>query len=752
MAIELQVILNPGEEDALIIDEPIGLDSLEISLKRDDKLHGMQFEASTSALEFYGRGALYLQDHKNRRGVKAKVTMEVLTSCEDSYDFETLLFGRLNFGKFKDTCGATCKVLIPWEEDSCALILKSRYEQKVDLDKMFALDNVTPLAYYAGAGTTIMLEPVSILLENRAEVNQPITFDLRDDFLWDQNETPNIMRNNSSIPFNLIINSSFGAFSTDITPTLYGREVASNFPPEPTMPATVDTTSIIGDIQCNFSDVSLNWRIKGSVTQTRTSTSVGTTTGFNLRLFRIKAGEDYETPADWEMVFTVNLGVLTNEDQIEFDHTHSMNFPDAAQGDRYVLVYNITSTPALNVATFVLTQDTETFFTMSGSVTCEATPVDAYLIHEALSRVTEAITNNCVRVKSEFYGRTDSQPFSFLADGCGGLRMITSGLKIRQAEEDKCFVSLKDLVEGLLPIDNIGMAIEPDTIPGKSLLRIEGLDYFYQDVELLRLDAVPRVTGEVEESRHYARIEVGYPKWEVQRVNGLKEFNSTREYRTSIDTLQNTLDLKSNFVTGSYPIEITRQQSFAITGAADTTYDNETFLIALFRGGYAYSELQVEQGNILHDQNIFSPQTIYNWRLRPIANLMRWYRSIAAGYPNIVDTDNKLFFNSGTGNIVATGEQSSVFCKPEKGVTIENQDISSQQIDLNPTPLWKNETVSMEYPLSLNDYNKIKANPYGFISYQCGNGEWEQGWIKEIKYRPLKGTATFILRKRWLTQ
>lgn len=752
MAIEIQAILNPGETDEFIIDEPIGLDSLEISLKRDDLLHGMQFEASTSAIEFYGQAALYLQDYKTRRGVKARVTMEILTSCEDTYDYGTLLSGRLNFGKFKDTCGVACKVRIPWEEDSCALTLKSMYEQKVDIDKLVGLDNITPLQNYAGAGMEIILQPVSLLLENRAEVNAPIVYDLRDDFLWGQNETPNIMRNNSSVPFNLVVNSSFGAFSTDIIPTLYGREVASNFPPEPTMPATVDTETIIGDIKCQFADATLSWRIKGSVTQTRDNTGVGTTTGFNLRLFRVRAAGDYEVPADWEMVYTGNLGVLDNEETITFDNSQSFTFPDAEQGDKFILVYNITSTPAVNVGTFVLTQDTESFFNMSGSVTCEATPVQAYLLHEALSRVTEAITNNCIRVKSEYYGRTDSQPFAFPADGCGGPRMITSGLKIRQAEEDKCFVSLKDLIEGLLPIDNIGMGIEEDTIPGKYVLRVEGLDFFYQDVELLRLDAIPVAQSEVEEARHYARIEAGYPKWEVQRVNGLKEFNSTREYRTSIDTLNNTLDLKSNLVTGSYPIEITRQQSFAVTGAADTTYDNEIFLISLFRGGYLYSELLVEQGNIVNDANIFSPQTMYNWRLRPVANLMRWFRSIAAGYPNISDTDSKLFFNSGTGNIVATGEQSSSFCKPEKTVTQENQNISSGQIDISATPLWKNETISIEYPLSLNDYNKIKANPYGFISYQCGNGDWGAGWIKELKYRPIKGTATFILRKKWLTK
>jgi hypothetical protein len=51
--------------------------------------------------------------------------------------------------------------------------------------------------------------------------------------------------------------------------------------------------------------------------------------------------------------------------------------------------------------------------------------------------------------------------------------------------------------------------------------------------------------------------------------------------------------------------------------------------------------------------------------------------------------------------------------------------------------------------MSLADYRAIKASPYGYISAQCGSGDFNKYWIKEIKYRLNEGTATFILRRKY---
>jgi len=53
------------------------------------------------------------------------------------------------------------------------------------------------------------------------------------------------------------------------------------------------------------------------------------------------------------------------------------------------------------------------------------------LVNESLSRAAEAITGGNIRAYSDFFGRTDSQPYSSPIDGEGSLLCFTNGLLIR---------------------------------------------------------------------------------------------------------------------------------------------------------------------------------------------------------------------------------------------------------------------------------------------------------------------------------
>jgi hypothetical protein len=414
--------------------------------------------------------------------------------------------------------------------------------------------------------------------------------------------------------------------------------------------------------------------------------------------------------------------------------------------------YAVLATRSINFHHFIqIDFDNNTAITISANKVCPVTDANVYAINETLSRITEAITDNCLKVKSDYYGRTDSQPYTSDEDGCGGLRVTTSGLKIRRAPTPAFFASLKDMFDGLRGIDNIGMGIESNSfIPGYSWLRIEPVEYFYQDIEILSLPFVPEAEISIQEQLHYSNIDSGYQKWEVERINGLDEPNSNRKYRTGLSSVNNTIDITSKLIAGSYAIETTRQQSFADTGAADTTYDNETFIICVERQAYGFI---VEQGIKENPADVFSPQTLYNWRIRPFSNLMRWFKSIANSYANIYDSSHKLFFASGTGNFLAEGEIGGAYpaCKLENGVKAENRDLGVLDfVDTNQaTPLWKPEYATLTYPLSVADYKTLKANPYGYISFQCGTGEWKKGYVQNLRYRLNKGECDFTLKIKY---
>jgi hypothetical protein len=721
--------------DDLEIDEPQGFADIILNIKRDDNWHGIFFEASTSELAFYGAAAGYLKDKKATLGLKSEVTFKAYQACGIYEDLELIFEGRLDFGKYSESCGNTCLVKLPVEQTGCLMTLRNRYDQKVDIDSTVTFNKLSALQQYdklkfemelpakelqasvdGSEGTDV--EEIITNYNNIAGLVHAVMF-FRPEYSierYNNIETGQLTGGNNC-------QQVIGALASDcinefITPQLLLED----------------------SIDCFDGNFSYTSRMKGSL-------SWASLLLINIDHKIIKWDGNGNIYNDGELVAEGNI--FSNESgesgpgTIAFDNTLSGNvvIPNGIGFYGVLEVHVIKSGGGSGSTT--LTYDPETFITISAVKVCPNSNAVVHMIHETLSRVTEAITDNCLKVKSDYYGRTDSQPYSGVEDGCGSLRVVTSGLKIRKAENPAFFISLKDLFDGLRGIDNIGMGIEDYWV------RIEPVQYFYQDIEILRLPFVPEPQISTQEQLHYSLIKSGYQKWEVEGINGLDEPNSNREYRTLLTSVNNPIDITSKLIAGSYAIETTRQQSFAATGAADTTYDNETFIICVDRQAYSFI---VERGNVDNPANVFSPQTLYNWRIRPYSNLMRWFKSISNSYPNINDSANKLYFSSGTGNFLAEGQLPNTDpCKLENGVKAENRDLSKMDFanSDDATPLWKPDYPTFKYPLSIADYRALKANPYGYISFQCGTGEWKKGYVQEFRYRLNKGEADFTLKIKY---
>lgn len=722
--------------DDLEIEEPQGFGEIVLNLSRDDNWHGVFSEASASSLGFYGVAAIYLKNKKTTEGLRADVTFRALMTCGGVYDEQQdILTGKIDFRTYKETAGQLCLVYAAVQQTGCAITLRNRYDQKVNMDSNIAFDGITGLQPYAGLGHELTLPTRELQVATEGFV----------------------VEGGDVIDLEVF---ATGTRQFWVRPT-YGRQIFANINESqltPTVFAASDNgvnDSVISpvllfddDINCFSGEFAYEFILKGSYDFTF---SIGGSIDF-IRLQVVRG----EFPSTLTVLHTVDLPVdpMNNDHGIgAFDENWS-GVITLAEGEG--LYTYLTAHYAGGLAADIdgsVTFDEETYVNIEGIKSCPPTTAETYFIHEALSRATEAITDGCLTVKSNYYGRADSEPYAADQDGCGGLRVITNGLKIRKAVQDNYFVSLKELFDGLKPIDNIGMGLEenPNT-PNTEWLRVEDVSYFYRDEEVLSFPSIPKVDFELDENKHYSLIKAGFEKWEVENINGLEEFNSTREYRTGLTAVNNTADLVSKFVAGSIPIEITRQQSFADTGAADTKFDNETFIIVLDRISYGF---QVEQGNIDNPVNIFSPDTVYNWRIRPYYNLMRWFKSLANSYPNIDDTANKLYFSSGTGNYTAEGELIEGLydpdCKLENGVKAENRNLSKLDFSdvTEATPLWRPEPAIFTYPLSVQDYKLLKANPYGYISFQPGGGEFLKGFIQSVKYKLNEGTADFVLKIKW---
>lgn len=638
--------------DDLEIEQPQGFNELVLNIMRDEKWHGVIFEASTTTLGFYGDAFDYLKQQKISYSVSASVIFRAEARCAGESEYENAITGKLNFSNYRERCGNICLIILGVEQTSCAMTLKNRMDHKVSVGSNIAVDGITSLPDYTGLGFEMELATQAIPVSVEGYVtDEPDIIDVSifTTYGGDPAVRPTYGR---------AINESIE--TSQLIPGVYYS--SDNF----IDPAALSPVLLLEDIIKCFSDnFEYSSRLKGTFDITFIGPDGEPNPGVDFFFFKAVLGKgiwntfpppDHQT-GDWDK----GLNILDSADvsvTVDGDHwTGSFDFTFAgttplAEGEglyAYLCwegIGGVTDIKMVGNITF----DSDTHILISASRECPPTPADVYLVNETLSRIAESITNRCLTVESDYYGRIDSQPYAKDEDGCGSMRVLTNGLKIRQAEDKEFFASMNDVLDGLNAIDNIGFAIEQNLT---QRLRIEPVEYFYKDEEIMKMDLIPDLEFQLRQSLIKTLIKVGYKKWEIQSVKGIDEFNSNKDFATGVTGVSNTLDITSGLIAAGYIIEDLRTRTLASTGREDTTYDNDVFVISVIRQGYGYA---VEQGNIDNPANIFSPGTAYNWRIRPMYNLIRWAKSIFNAYPVLADTASKLFFRSGVGNYEAEGE------------------------------------------------------------------------------------------------
>ena len=377
----------------------------------------------------------------------------------------------------------------------------------------------------------------------------------------------------------------------------------------------------------------------------------------------------------------------------------------------------------------------DSFLNVNSITTCESSDAKLYMVNESLSRISEYTTDNCLQVYSEYLGRPDSSPFEFTTETCAGLMAITKGLFLRgmNVPNSPFSISFNDLISAINTIYPVGYTVENMGI--NEVLRVENWDWFYQDMELIDLgDVSANIAPEI--SLHFKNYKTGYDKFEAEYYNGLYDIHGEREYTTKLVNHNETLENVCKFVASGYIIEITRQQRSS--NSKDWQYDNDTFFLCMSRSD---DNIIVEQGNVTDSVNIIDPPTLLNFRITPARMASNWFKFVTAFMRGV----REIIFSSGKGNTLAQGRCISG-CEITGNVLAENQNIDSNDIANDTTPIFTAETVEIKgVPVSFRQYLDIKANPHGLVRYTCGSAG--AGWIKEFKYKIVDGTADFILLK-----
>jgi len=472
-------------------------------------------------------------------------------------------------------------------------------------------------------------------------------------------------------------------------------------------------------------------------------------------------------------------GGVTNSGTFSIDYTKtlSLNFP-SLMIDRvleqkiflnleiFELQYTTGSVGSVDPCVFTFHFDSASLNVQLVS-DCEDTTTKGYMINEVFSRISEIYTNSCLPAFSTFYGRKDSLPYTNQDPtivepapdyGCGALTILTNGLKIRNAKmqdetEPPLSLSMKDVFEAMRAVHNIGIGIEYDNFKddGSSLLRVEQYLHFYRDEIVLVCDNPTNVRREVNFKDYFSKVNAGYSKWETENTNGLMDIQGRREYRTTLSTVTNEYTALCQFIASDFAIETTRRKFGGVTN--DWRYDNDTFIICIDKTNEEEGDL-AEYENETFDfppntsANVMFPEKYYNLRISPIRNILRHLSVILRSYKGLVN--KKVLFTTGEGNYLAKFDLSDNDCFDENKQLEENRnlDASDFKVELGNIPIYSNEIITFDYPLSYDNWKLLRLNPYGLIQYSC-NGVTGFGWIEDVRYSPTnKGIATFKLKEK----
>lgn len=722
-----------------VIDEPIGWADTEIVIKRNKEYHGIFFEYSLNKLRYHGTAFSILKGAYDTSGIDAEAELLIEFKCDDSDTYDEFYVGKFAFNQIKIEEGNGCYIEIPIEQIGCVNTFLNRKDQKVNLNSNEDFDG-NALTAYTGLNEVLQFPPKEILLQtdyqDGAEINYNATkpIGLTNYCLTVGFENVNLeeIENSNSIAYEVV------GTATDL---FNDNEGLINIVP-------------MGQLYCLGNDYNIDIQLEGDLTEFSADATRSYSADLVLRIVDQNNNTKFITSLETGLGGTFLSGVTNNK-------TISVNYQTTQQlgaGDRIYVYFFIpmlfTATPGGGSASFNFNVDFTTgIFKIDTLSLCQSTSGKVAYINEALSRTVEAITNDCIRVKSNYYGRTNSQPYASEIDGCGGLRVITDGLNIRKklltdGSVPPITVSFDDMINGLDPIDCIGYGLEDDTTrAGFKWIRIEPFEYFYNSGTSLTLKGVNKIDTSVDESRIYSQIEIGYSKWESEEYNGLDEINTKRTYRTVLNSVKNTLRKLSQFITSGYALEITRRQG---TNSNDWRFDNDIFLIQLRRKGIAVFVEFFNNTQLLFN-NLITPFTTYNIRLSPVRNIMRWFPIIQASWSKIATSPIEVKFTEGTANYKAETQIIPNGCLPEVNnfLLAEDRNVSKNDLlGVTPDPIFEPELIKFDFPLSYQQFQTLRNNPYKKIKI-IGNFGDKSGWIDTINYKPNTGIATFTLLKQY---
>jgi hypothetical protein len=387
-----------------------------------------------------------------------------------------------------------------------------------------------------------------------------------------------------------------------------------------------------------------------------------------------------------------------------------------------------------------------------------------------------------------------SNTFSQQNNGCYWNYALTNGLKIRNAktaasaaqicnplatiQATRFKTSFKKVFEGLSAIFCLGWAFE--YVNGKWKVRVETLDYFYQNQVAFTAENVGEVVQSAMTKDLANQFTIGYDDtWKNIQAAGIWAIHTDRNYyinnRAMAEGTTNKIELLSTIIAEGYAIEFSRRMYFFQddSGSSDRPNDYELFIIWLNRSNLTISNIQTSEYRLNPSENETGTITLslgsasmssrrinqsnsevgdlYNVFITPARNALRWWKYI--GMHTYGMSSPKLLFQSGeyqttySSYITKDIEPCQEYC--DGCLVAENIDINPQLMNAESKGyLFKPIEVEFNYPQSLCDFLVLSQDePYKKVRLTSGSLTIE-GFIQEASNQPESasgGTTKFRL-------
>lgn len=361
-------------------------------------------------------------------------------------------------------------------------------------------------------------------------------------------------------------------------------------------------------------------------------------------------------------------------------------------------------------------------------------------VHDVVDRLVQIITGRQNAFYSKYFGRTE---IGYAEDGIGGLIGFMSGFWARgfttDSERYKApTVSLKDLIESLKAVFNVGVGVE--TLNGRQRLRIEDLKYFYQNKVVVRLPQPVQETVELDKDLFFSGTTIGYDKGgDYENQIGLDEPNTQTSTVTPIRKSTNKFERVSKVRSDEYGLELARRLPMFLYPDEDSQYDLHNWFLDIFRdeSGDGYRQAKWEDRLQEEPTGINSPETYRSFFFTPLRILLRHGWILKSGM--LPYKDKYITYASSKANSNLTTH----FIGESQSYT-ENQDIL---VDDLQRPRFLPDKVTFTHPIddslmdTIKGTTRIEVNgnmeevPNYYFQFEWVNqkGETRRGYLLNLK-------------------